>query len=408
MPVYEYKALDTHGKTVSGIMDAESASVARQKMRSSGIYPVTVNEVERGAARKEPTGFKNIRLFERIRPSEVSMMTRQLATLLEAGFPLVSAIETLIPQIASQSFKKVISKIKSSIVEGSNFADALSLYPGVFTPLYINMVHAGESSGTLEIVLDRLADITEKQQALNSRIRSKLAYPVFMSLFGILVLFFLMTVIVPSITTIFMDMDKVLPLPTRFLITTSDFFKSYWWTLVMIAGALLLVYKRLKKTVKGRYWIDKSLLNFPVIGELARKLAIARFARTLGSLLENGVPLLTALGIVKNIVGNVIIAETIDESADAVGKGQGLAASLGDNSPFPYLSIQMIQVGEQSGELETMLHKVANIYENEAEAAVMGMTALLEPVMIMFMGVVVGFIVLSIMLPILEINQLAA
>jgi general secretion pathway protein F len=408
MPVYEYKALNAGGKSVSGIIDAESASAARQKLRGTNIFPVSVNEVEQSAIRKELKGRKGIRLFERIRLSEVSMMTRQLATLLEAGFPLVSGIETLIPQIASPAFKKVMSKIKISIVEGSGFADALSLYPGVFPPLFINMVHAGESSGTLEIVLDRLADIAEKQQALTSRIRAKLAYPVFMSIFGTLTLFFLLTVIVPSITKIFADMNKLLPMPTRILITTSDFLHSFWWCFLILAIGTAFLYKRLTKTDKGRHWLSKVTLSLPLVGELSRKLAVARFSRTLGSLLENGVTMLTALGIVKNIVGNVIISKTIEAAIESVAKGQGLGVSLGENSPFPYLSIQMILVGEQTGELESMLHKVADIFENEAEATVMSMTSLIEPAMILFMGVVIGFIVLSIMLPILEMNQLVA
>jgi general secretion pathway protein F len=408
MPVYEYKALNAGGKSVSGIIDAESASAARQKLRSTSIFPVSIHEVEQSAMHKEANRRKGIRLFERIRPAEVSMMTRQLATLLEAGFPLVSGIETLIPQIASPAFKKVMSKVKISIVEGSGFADALAIYPGVFPPLFINMIHAGESSGTLEIVLDRLADIAEKQQALTSRIRAKLAYPVFMSIFGALTLFFLLTVIVPSITKIFEDMNKLLPLPTRLMIGTSDFLQSFWWCFLILAIGIALFYRRLKKTDKGRHWLSKVALSLPLAGELVRKLAVARFSRTLGSLLENGVTLLTALGIVKNIVGNVLIAETIETAIESVGKGQGLGVSLGENSPFPYLSIQMILVGEQTGELESMLHKVADIFENEAEASVMSMTSLIEPAMILFMGVVIGFIVLSIMLPILEMNQLVA
>lgn len=408
MPVYEYKALNTGGKSVSGIIDAESASAARQKLRSTSVYPVSIHEVEEGAMRKESGRRKSVQLFERIRPSEVTMMTRQLATLLEAGFPLVSAIETLIPQIASSPFKKVMSKIKISIVEGSGFADALSLYPKVFSPLFINMVHAGESSGTLEIVLDRLADIAEKQHALTSSIRAKLAYPVFMSIFGILTLFLLLTVIVPSITKIFEDMNKLLPLPTRILITISDFLQFYWWIFLVIAVGVAFFYRRLKRSEKGRYWLSRMMLSLPFAGKLSRKLAVARFSRTLGSLIENGVSMITALGIVKNIVGNLIIAKTIETATESVSKGQGLAASLGGNSSFPYLSIQMIMVGEQSGELESMLYKVADIFEKEAEATVMSITSLIEPAMILFMGVVIGFIVLSIMLPILEMNQLIA
>jgi general secretion pathway protein F len=282
----------------------------------------------------------------------------------------------------------------------------LSLYSGTFSSLYVNMVQAGETSGTLEIVLERLADITEKQQALKQRIRSALYYPVFMSLVGALVLFLLLTFIVPSITSIFTDMDQVLPAPTRFLIGISGFFKIYWWLILIFIAGILLTFKGIKKTVKGRYLFDKTTLFLPGFGLLAKKLAVARFARTLSSLLENGVSMLIALGIVKNIVGNVLISDVIEEASKEVGKGQGLGSSLAGSEVFPDLSIQMIQVGEQSGELENMLNKIADVFENEVETSIMSMTSLLEPVMILIMGVVVGFIVLSICIPIFEMNQL--
>ncbi len=408
MPVYDYKALDAKGKTTTGIIDAESAQVARQKLRSSGVFPVTVKEVEQADLRKGAGGSKSIHLFERIRPADVTLTTRQLATLLEAGFPLVSAIDTLIPQIASHAFKRVMSQVKSAIVEGSSFADALSVHPRVFSTLYINMVHAGESSGTLEIVLTRLADIAESQQALTNRVRAKLAYPVFMAIFGALVLFFLLAVIVPSITSIFTDMKQALPVPTRLLIAISGLLKSYWWILVLCAAAAIGFQNSLKRTEKGRFWLSRLALSLPVSGTLTRKLAVARFSRTLGSLLENGVSMLTALAIVKNIVANLVIAQTIEAATKSVGKGRGLAESLNDDRVFPYLSIQMIQVGEQSGTLETMLTRVANVYENEAEATLLSLTSLLEPIMILVMGAFIGFIVLSIMLPILEMNQLVS
>ncbi len=406
MPVFEYTALDVKGKTASGIIDAESGSVARQKLRTSGIFPISINEAKQIPAKKESKAFLPSTLFARIRSSDVSMMTRQLATLVGSGFPLVSALDALIPQTRSQVFKKNIAQIKDSVVEGNSFAGALSHYPGTFSSLYINMVRAGETSGTLEIVLDRLADITEKQQALKSRIRSALAYPVLMSFIGAGVLFLLLAFIVPSITSIFTDMGQVLPAPTRFLIAASELFKFYWWVIIIIVVGLFFFTRSIKKTVKGRYRIDKTKLFLPIIGNIIKKLAIARFARTLGSLLENGVSMLSALEIVKNIAGNVLIAKAVEEAAGEVEKGQGLGVSLGATEVFPLLPIQMIQVGEQSGELEAMLKRIADVYENEVETSIMSMTSLLEPVMILIMGVIVGFIVLSICLPIFEMNQL--
>ncbi len=407
MPVYEYTALNKKGKNVSGIIDAESSAAARQKLRASKIFPVSIKEAHKSPAKKESQWLSDrVRSLSRVKPAEVAMMTRQLATLVGAGFPLVSAIDTLIPQTKTQVFKKSLAQIKDSIVEGNSFAAALSLYPGIFSPLYINMVSAGESSGTLEIVLDRLADITEKQQALKTRIKAALAYPVLMSFIGSGVLFFLLTFIVPTIATIFKDMGQMLPMPTQILIKVSGIFKSYWWGIFILIGIMIFGFQSLKKTKKGRHLADKLMLILPGIGGLSKKLAVARFARTLGSLLENGVSMLAALDIVKNIVGNVLLADAVAEAAKDVGKGQGLGAALSSSDIFPNLSIQMILVGEQTGELEAMLKKIAEVYEREVETTVMSMTALLEPVMILIMGAAVGFIILSICLPIFEMNKL--
>jgi general secretion pathway protein F len=246
----------------------------------------------------------------------------------------------------------------------------------------------------------------ENQQKLKNKISAALAYPILMALFGTAVLFFLLAHIVPSITTIFVDMNQVLPAPTRFLIATSDFIKSYGWLLLLLVAVLVGFYTIIKKTVRGRYAVDRLKLRLPLFGPLLTRFAVARLTRTLGSLLENGVPLLSALNIVKNITGNVLITEAIEVAAEDVSEGQPLAASLDKSRLFPGLSIQMIQVGEQSGALENMLYKVAAVFENDVEASILRLTSMLEPVMIMVMGVVVGFIVLSICLPIFEMNQL--
>ena len=406
MPVYEYTALNQKGKNISGVIDADSIQSVRQKLRTSHIFPVTIQEVMHIEAEKGRGRFAVKHPFKRIGLTEISMMTRQLATLIGAGFPLVAAIDALIPQTKSHSFKKLLTQIKDSIVEGNSFAGAISSYPGTFSPLYVSMIHAGETSGTLEIVLERLADITEKQRALYVRIRSALAYPALMTLVGSMVLFFLLTFIVPSITTVFADMNQVLPAPTLLLIGFSHFLKSYGWLILVAVVAGIFVLRRIKKTAGGRRFFDKLALKIPVTALLIKKLAVARFARTLGSLLENGVSMLPALEIVKNIVGNALIEEVVESAAREVGKGQMLNTALSTPGIFPDLSIQMIQVGEQSGELEAMLKKIADVYENEVETAIVGMTSLLEPLMILVMGVVVGLIVLSICLPIFEMNQL--
>ncbi len=406
MPVFEYTALDARGKTTSGILDAEGLQAARQKLRSAGKFPVSIRAAEEVQPKKDRRGLSLKARFSRVKASEVAMITRQLATLIGAGFPLVSAIEALLPQTNSHGLKRTLARIKDSIVEGNSFAQSLSQFPSAFPPIYVNMDRAGETSGTLEIVLERLAEITEKQQALSNRIQAALAYPIFMLLFGAVVLFILLTYIVPTITTIFVDMKQVLPTPTRVLILLSGFFKDFWWIVLALVVGAGVAAGRFRATVYGQRWTDRLFLQLPLIGNLARKLAVARFSRTLGSLLENGVTMLIALDIVKNIAGNVLIAEAVAQAGEEVSKGKSLWLSLSETKVFPMLPIQMIQVGEQSGEMEKMLYKIADVFENEVETTILRLTSYLEPVMILVMGGIVGFIVLSICLPIFEMNQM--
>jgi len=406
MPVFEYTALDINGKRVSDIIDAESGSGARQKLRQKKLFPVEIKEVHDRAKQQDTQESVFVRPFSRISSTEISIVTRQMATLVGAGFPLVSAIYALIPQTSSNALKKVLSQIKDSIEEGNSFAGSLSRYPDLFSSIYINMVRAGETSGTLEIVLERLADITEKQQILRGKIKAALTYPILMTFIGSIVLFTLLAFIVPKITAIFADMNQTLPTPTVFLINLSTILKNYWW---LMAGGLFVFFigfKRFKNTVRGRFLVDKYLMRSPVIGALIQKLAIARFSRTLGSLLENGVSMLSALDIVTAVVGNVIISNTVKEASVEVEKGNGLGNALDVAKVFPHIAIQMIQVGEQSGELEGMLNKIADIYENEVEMSVTGLTALLDPIILIVMGITVGFIVLAVLLPIFEMNQI--
>ena len=406
MPVYEYSAFDPKGKTISGIIDADSAAAARQKIRGTGNFTISLREVAQvasGKGRRSLSGASQ--WFSRIGPAEVAIMTRQLATLIGAGFPLVSALDALMKQLNSPGLKKTIAGIKGTVVEGSSFADALGKYPRIFTPIYTNMVAAGESSGTLEIVLERLADVTEKQEALKNRMITAMIYPLILLLVSLLITTFMLVYVTPKIISMFESLKQVLPLPTRILIGVSNLFQSYWWVLVIIIVAGAIGISQFRKSPKGRRRWDQMILQLPMFGHLARKLAANRFAQTLGSLLDNGVSMLPALGIVENIVGNVPIAEAVADAAVEVGKGQGLGKALDVKGVFPPMAIQMIQVGEQSGNLEDMLNKIGNVFEKEVETTVMRLTALVEPVMVLVMAVVVLFIVLAICLPIFEMNQ---
>jgi len=403
MPVYEYKALNKKGKNISGLIDADNIRHAKIKLRTSKIFPTSMTEVK-ALVGKQKKSFSFS--YSKIRISEIAMMTRQLATLIAAGFPLTNALHTMLPQTKKESFKRVLSKIKDSIEEGSSFAGALAQYPGIFSNIYINMVKAGEASGTLEIVLERLADISEKQHKLNSKLKSVMAYPILMTLIGAGVLFFLLTVIVPNITSIFEEMNQSLPLTTQILINTSHILKQWWLLIISFIIFTIFSYKIIKKKPSVQTAIDKFILKLPVVGELVQKISVARLTRTLGSLLENGVSLLDALEIVQNVTGNKIIKNALINAKKEVERGRELGDVLSQNTNFPYLAVQMIKVGEQSGNLESMLKKTAQVYDDEIETTIVGMTSLLEPVIILVMAVVVGFIVLSICLPIFEMNQL--
>ncbi|MBW2048968.1 MAG: type II secretion system inner membrane protein GspF [Deltaproteobacteria bacterium] len=406
MPVYEYRALDRAGKSKNGIVDAESPVAARQKLRGSGVFPVELKESssspEQAAQDRPPIST----LLKRVRPAELAVATRQLAILLGAGITLVASLDAMISQVPNPLLKKILAQIKESVNEGNSLASSLAKHPKIFSQIYVNMVRAGEESGSLDLVLYRLSELTEHQQALRGRLKAALIYPLFMLLIGALVLFFLITFIVPNITKIFDEMHQVLPLPTLILIGTSGFLKSFWWLVLGGLGFGALVMRRLIRTPKGRHIWDRFKLVMPVVGPINTRTAMARFSRTLGSLLQNGVPLLTALGIVKNIVSNTLMAQAIDTSMADIQSGKALSASLSRSKWFPPLAIQMISAGEQSGEIEAMLNKIAEIYEGEVESQVLAITSLLEPVMILFMGLTVGFIVISILLPIFEMNQM--
>jgi len=406
MPVYEYTALDRAGKNLTGIVDADSAPAARQKLRGTGIFPVEIKESLVRPREQGPRALSVSSLFKKVRSGELSATTRQLSILLGAGVTLVGALEALIAQMSNPTFKRIMAQVKESVNEGSSLANALSKHPRVFSTVYVNMVRAGEASGSLEVVLERLAEFSEHQQALRGRFRAALAYPIFMCCVGTFILFFLLTVIMPNITKIFTDMHQTLPLPTIVLIGVSDFLKSFWWLILLVLVGAVFVARQFKKGEKGQHVWDEVKVRVPILGTITQKMAMARFGRTLGSLLESGVPLINALQIVRNIVNNMLIAEVIDKAVDEIQAGKSLAVPLSRGRWFPPIMIQMIAVGEQSGELEKMLHKVADIYEGEVDSHIMAVTSMLEPAMILFMGLLVGFIVISILLPIFEMNQL--
>ncbi len=403
MPVYEYIAINEASKRVKGVLDAENPPAARAKLREMGLLPVEVGETKRDAKPARELVLSDI--VSRPKTFDIAIFTRQLAVLLQAGMPLIDALNAVLEQIENRGLVKIVYQIKESIKEGAAFSAALAQHKRYFPALYINMVKAGESSGALEVVLFRLADYLEKQLALKRRVTSALLYPSLMTIVGFGVLIFLITYIIPTITKIFSQIGRALPTPTLVLINISNFMRHYWWGVCALVLLVVIATKQYVKTETGGTAWDAIKLRLPLFGKLNRKMAVARFARTLGTLTQSGVNLLDSLEIVKNIVNNRIIARAITEAQESVRKGEELATSMKRSAVFPPVVIHMIALGERSGQLDEMLIKVADTFDDEVDTTLLGMVSLLEPTMIVFMAVVVGFIVLAVLLPIFDINQ---
>ncbi len=406
MPVFEFKGFNEAGKAVDGIREADSPKGLRVVLRKEGVF---LSEIKVEAEKRSVAGEVDVkRLFVgRIKTDDIAVMTRQLATLVGAGIPLVEALSALIDQVDQERLKRIVSQVKQRVNEGATLADALGQHQKVFSALYINMIRAGEHSGALHVVLIRLADFTEAQARLRSKVIGTMAYPIIMVVISIGILGILMTVVVPKVAHIFDDMKMALPLPTRILIFTSDTLQHYWYVfLILIFGGSFGFYRYIHSP-GGRAWWDRRVLKAPIMGKIVRMLAIARFSRTLSTLLKSGVPLLTAMDIVKAIITNTVLAGVIEQSRDAIKEGESIAAPLKRSGEFPPMVYHMVAIGERSGQLEEMLLNVANAYDAQVETRMTALTSLLEPLMIVVLGGVVAFVVMSILLPILQMNTMA-
>ena len=406
MPVFEYKALDQSGRSIEGLKEADSPKTLRAVLRRDGVFLTEVlGQREAAEAARREVSVRRLR--RRISSEDIAITTRQLAVLVGAGVPLVEALGALIDQVDHERMKRVVSDVRQRVNEGASLADAMAGHPKAFSTLYVNMIRAGESSGALEVVLVRLADFTEGQARLRSKVLGTLTYPAAMVLIGAVIMAILFSVVIPKVVKIFDDTKIVLPWTTRGLIAFTSFVHDFWWALALVTGGAVWGLLRWRETAAGRAAWDRWVLGVPIFGTLIRQVAIARFSRTLSTLLKSGVPLLTALDIVKNVVGNVRLATVIDEARTAIQEGESIAAPLRRSGEFPPLVYHMVAIGERSGALEEMLTNVANAYESQVDTKIGALTSLLEPLLIVGMGVVVSFIVFSILMPILEINNLA-
>lgn len=412
MPAFAYTGLSKSGKSVKGIETADNVAALKQNLKRAGIFLTAVSETSTpGVAANAGSGMgREIDLgaiFDRISQKLVSRNTRLLATLLCAGVTLPEALQALTDQVESRRFKGVLGDIANKVNEGSSLADAVNRYPEVFPPLYINMVRAGEASGSLETVLLRIADFMDQQEELKGKVTSAMIYPIIMTVLSGGIVMMLMINVVPQITEMFDGMNAELPWNTVFLIWISNLLADWWLLFLLAAIGIVWLFRRWRATEIGRATGDTILLKIPVVGDLARKLSIARFARTLATMLASGVQLLQALDIVRALLGNYVLEKVVATARDNIREGEGIAPALKRSGEFPSLVTHMIAVGERSGQLEQMLTDVANAYDREVNIALTRMTALLEPLMIVLMGGSVGFIVFSIMQPIMLLNEMA-
>lgn len=420
MPVYEYKAFAPGGSVKSGIVNADTERDARSKLRRENLLVSKLVQKRASGSSAKSKGREQAGTIARIRaararsqgpgPSEidiVSGMTRQLATLLGSGIALTESLSALVDQAEKRNVETMLREIREDIQRGFNLADALEKHPGWFSQLYINMVRAGQAAGNLDTVLTRLADYLQNQRALRRKIVGALTYPVMMIMIGFVVVTILLAKVVPEITKMLVDQNKALPPTTQVLVTVSDFFKRWWVLIFMGIAAVSFTIERIyKNSDRGRLFMDRSLLATPVLGDLLRRAAVARFTRTLSTLLQSGVPVIQSLDITRSIVGNRVIADATQYIKERVVEGTDMATPLKKSGAFPPTVGYMVAVGEQSGEVEQMLDRIAIAYDEEIEVAADRFTSLLEPLMIIFLAGIVGYIVFAIVQPILEIGQL--
>ena len=405
MAVFEFRGVVANtGKAVKGVRDAENAKVLRAALRRDGIM-LTLATEEAAAKTKKGREIDLFKFFRRIGGADVAVMTRQLATLVRAGIPLVDSIGALVDQVEKEELKRVLTVVREKLNEGTSFAKALEQHPRAFPPIFVNMVAAGEASGTLEQVLERLADFMEGQARLRAKVSAALAYPVLMAIIGTLLISVLMVAVVPKVTAIFESLDRALPWYTQLLIGTSNILAGYWWLITMLVGGGIWWFRRWKRTVAGRLKWDTICLKSPIFGRLLQMLSVARFAKTLATLLAAGVPLLKAMDIVKNVLDNALLEKVVEEATGSIREGESIAEPLKRSGQFPPIVTHMIAIGEKSGQLEQMLESVAEAYDAQVETTVQALTSLLEPLMIVVMGGAVGFIAFSIMMPLIQMNE---
>jgi general secretion pathway protein F len=402
MPIYAYKGMDRTGKEIKNTINVESIVAAKQRLKSMGIMLIDIREQK---AQGTSGGGSLLRMGGSVPVDDLAMMTRQLATLIKAKIQIVEALAALVDQVENANLRLVLSDLRQKVNEGASLAKALQDHPKVFNSVYANMVEAGEASGTLEIVLLRLADFTESQVKLKNKIKGAMTYPVIMAVFGFVMMNVIFIFVIPKIAKIFISMKKELPFITQVCIWISNFLVNYWW--LVIVGIVGTVYGVMKyiNTQKGMSQWHALQLKLPILGILVKMINVSRFCSTLGTLMNSGVPILTALTIVKNLIPNVHMKDAVEKARQSVSEGASLAQPLIQSGYFPALVTHMIKLGERSGELEPMLKIISENYEDQVQSRISGLTSVLEPIMMIGLGTAIGFIVFAVVIPMMNMNQ---
>ena len=402
MPTFAYVVKDKSGKTHSGTLETESRNSLIEQLWKQEFVIISIDERQQGKSAILQIG------QPKVKTDQLVVFSRQLATMVESGIPIVTALDILAEQIEDRNFQQTLKKIRDDVEAGASLSEATGRHPRAFSEFFVNMIRAGESSGQLDEILDRVATYIEKVDVLQRKVKASLFYPAFVSLLAFLITTFLVVFIVPKFKEIFTSLGGKLPLPTLLLLGLSDFMKQ-WLVIEIIAGFFLVlgcnVYSR---TPAGRLWLDQTSLKIPVIGKLLQKVVIARFSRTLATLVKSGVPILSALEIVAKTSGNKVVERAVMAARSSIKEGENISDPLTHSKVFPNMVTRMISVGEKTGELEKMLGKIADFYENEVDAAVTALTSLIEPLVIAVLGVVIGGIVIALFLPIFQISTLVS
>ena len=407
MATYSYKATDSAGKIVTGVLEADEEKKVVAELQTRGLIPIRIAPAKGNGKRFGMNVSEQfLGLFQGVSSKDVMAFTQDLATLLEAGLPVDRALSLLIESAEKERFKMVVKNILKTVQGGGYLSDALAKHPKAFTSFYVSMVRAGEAGGVLEAVLSRLGEFLESAQELKDYIKSAMVYPVFLVGVGGVSIIILLTFVIPKFSIIFSDMGQTIPLSTQFLLGISHLLQSYWWAILAVLGTGYFFLRKYLKTPAGRLKFDRKKMTFPVVGELIKKIEVARFARTLGTLTKSGVPILQALMLVKDIMGNKVVSAAMGNVYTRVKEGDRLSKPLRDTGIFPPLAIQMITVGEETGRLDRMLLRVAESYEKMVRNTVKRLISLLEPTMILAMGLVVGFVVVSMLMAVFSMNEM--